>query len=364
VAPIADPIAPQHAYNNEIKPRRGHGGERFRLAISGGASHPVYPGRRARRNKSRRATRGIVPCPRAESTAAPAAILAGHGAVADHRRCPFETSGGSVTGTSDRAALIGRLLSRVAIDSRAGCWLWQGALDGGGYGVMSVGGKTARVHRLAARLWLDLPLASRLVVNHLCDTRRCLNPAHLAPGSQSANLRQAVARGRFNRHLRRLAATGLPEEHRLLGRREVSAAGCWEWQGSHDQRGYGTVRLNGVMWRVHRLAAVRWLGLDPSSNLIVAHECDNPACFNPAHLRVTSQWENVHDSFDRGRRVGRKLTPEMIAEMVRMAKAGDKRSRIAATLGVSAATVTNILNGRGWGPALAAAGWIMDERDG
>jgi helix-turn-helix protein len=260
-----------------------------------------------------------------------------------------------VTGATDRAALIGRLLSRVATDRRAGCWLWQGALDGGGYGVMSVGGKTARVHRLAAWLWLDLPLASRLVVNHLCDTRRCLNPAHLAPGSQSDNLRQAVARGRFNRHLRRLATMGMPEEHRLLLRREISAAGCWEWQGSRDKDGYGRVRLAGKMWRVHRLAATRWLGLAQGSDLVVAHACDNPACFNPAHLTVTTQWANVHDAFDKGRRSGRKLSEQQVSEILRRLGAGEKARAIAAELGISPATISNIVHGREWRHITAAA---------
>ena len=34
----------------------------------------------------------------------------------------------------------------------------------------------------------------------------------------------------------------------------------------------------------------------------VCHECDDPACIEITHLRLCTQYENVHDAIARGRR--------------------------------------------------------------
>ncbi len=39
------------------------------------------------------------------------------------------------------------------------------------------------------------------VVRHTCDNPRCMNPDHLIAGTQSDNIRDAIARGRFKSNL-------------------------------------------------------------------------------------------------------------------------------------------------------------------
>jgi len=76
-----------------------------------------------------------------------------------------------------------RFLSKIhEVD---GCWLWTGALDDGGYGLFSVGGKTQRAHRVAYELRFGKP---RQHVRHKCGQRRCVNPAHLVEGTRQENV--------------------------------------------------------------------------------------------------------------------------------------------------------------------------------
>ena len=78
--------------------------------------------------------------------------------------------------------------------------------------------------------------------------------------------------------------------------------GCWEWTGCSDN-GYGVARHGGRNWRVHRLSAVLhrikgWRDIDTN---VVLHKCDNPICFNPKHLQIGTQWENIQDMKRKGR---------------------------------------------------------------
>ena len=60
------------------------------------------------------------------------------------------------------------------------CWLWTGAIDGGGYGCFWVvpGSKQDKAHRIAYELF-KRPIPAGLEVGHLCRVRRCVNPEHL-----------------------------------------------------------------------------------------------------------------------------------------------------------------------------------------
>ena len=78
--------------------------------------------------------------------------------------------------------------------------------------------------------------------------------------------------------------------------------GCWEWTKTSDN-GYGVCRHAGKNWRVHRLSAVlhRIKGWRDIERNVVLHLCDNPICFNPKHLQIGTQWDNVQDMRRKGR---------------------------------------------------------------
>lgn len=93
----------------------------------------------------------------------------------------------------------------------------------------------------------------------------------------------------------------------LLSRRTVTESGCWEWTGARHQFGYGLIRAGKpsgtrlAQISVHRLSAELWLGMSPDSKLWVLHKCHNPPCFNPEHLFVGTQSDNIRDAIAKGR---------------------------------------------------------------
>ena len=74
------------------------------------------------------------------------------------------------------------------------------------------------------------------------------------------------------------------------------ANGCWLWQRSLKEKGYGQFRLNGKTWRAHRLAFTHYVRpLEPGE--ILHHSCEVPSCVRPGHLVVlgsAQEHKNVH----------------------------------------------------------------------
>ena len=76
-----------------------------------------------------------------------------------------------------------RLWRRVQKGGPDDCWLWLGADNGKGYGVIGSGGRAGHnvyVHRLVWELERG-PIPEGLEIDHLCGTRICVNPRHLEP---------------------------------------------------------------------------------------------------------------------------------------------------------------------------------------
>ena len=93
-----------------------------------------------------------------------------------------------------------RLLSKATVDEKTGCWLWQGANNAHGYGVIRLGSLTdgsrtmAYVHRVAYQIKHG-PIPRGLFVCHKCDVKNCFNPDHLWVGTNSENINDAIAKG-------------------------------------------------------------------------------------------------------------------------------------------------------------------------
>lgn len=88
----------------------------------------------------------------------------------------------------------------------------------------------------------------------------------------------------------------------LLSNRRVTANNCWEWMGPCNPKGYGKIKWHpfGDV-RVHRLAAMLWLGFRLNDSQYVCHKCDNPSCFNPEHLFIGTSRDNQLDCVQKGR---------------------------------------------------------------
>ena len=76
------------------------------------------------------------------------------------------------------------------------CWLWTGATDACGYGIVrGLDGRVIRAHRLAWQLAVG-PIPTDRCVLHHCDNPRCQNPAHLFLGTRADNAHDRDAKGR------------------------------------------------------------------------------------------------------------------------------------------------------------------------
>lgn len=75
---------------------------------------------------------------------------------------------------------------------------------------------------------------------------------------------------------------------------------CWRWPKYRSDKGYGVIIFDGFKFTVHQLSFRHFKGLIPRG-FVVMHQCDEPACFNPDHLFLGSQRDNVQDMVRKGR---------------------------------------------------------------
>ena len=120
---------------------------------------------------------------------------------------------------------------------------------------------------------------------------------------------------------------------RLLSKRRITAAGCWEYTGQkRNSDGYGELSVGGHKEMTHRVAFRLYIGSIPPG-YYVCHSCDNPSCFNPEHLFLGSAADNARDRELKGRRKARN------GEAHPMAKLGAEDVHQIRTCGLPASTV-------------------------
>lgn len=162
----------------------------------------------------------------------------------------------------------------------------------------------------------------------------------------------------------------------LAGRTAVGAPGKWLaeflsgdhpdgdcilWPYGKDSDGYGTVRVDGVMHKVHRYVCKAVHGAPPAGDIEAAHSCGNGhlGCIHPKHIRWATPVENTADSIAHGTHVEgersgmAKLTADAAREIV--AQKGLKTTaELANQFGVSARTIRNVQRGDTWQSARGA----------
>ena len=125
------------------------------------------------------------------------------------------------------------LAQRWARHVKAGpnCWNWTGAMDGDGYGVLSLrslGRKMGRAPRIAWELFVG-PIPRGMLVCHHCDNPGCVNPAHLFVGTVRDNTLDAVRKGRMKPPV-------LPRQTHCQRGHEFSAANTYHYRGKRRCR--------------------------------------------------------------------------------------------------------------------------------
>ncbi len=76
-----------------------------------------------------------------------------------------------------------------------GCWHWTGALREKGYGSFMRAKGSNMAHRFAYELLVG-PIPDGLCIDHLCEVKKCVNPAHMELVTPRENLRRGAERRR------------------------------------------------------------------------------------------------------------------------------------------------------------------------
>lgn len=77
------------------------------------------------------------------------------------------------------------------VDTSGTCWIWRGGKYPNGYGKFKLangsnGGRAVLAHRYAYEVYHGSEISH--VINHRCENKACVNPAHLEDVTQGENL--------------------------------------------------------------------------------------------------------------------------------------------------------------------------------
>lgn len=154
--------------------------------------------------------------------------------------------------------------------------------------------------------------------------------------------------------MRSLCQSDLKQQ--LFARREVDpVTKCWLWIGSKDGAGYGTLSNGGKIHKAHRAAYGVFVGPIPDG-MLVCHRCDTPPCFNPEHLFVGSQSDNMQDMARKGRHPyprgdrhhGAKMTESDVVCILAASKFGLQTVDISRKLNLPYFSVHDVVRGKSW----------------
>jgi hypothetical protein len=107
----------------------------------------------------------------------------------------------------DDLGLWNRVWTRIIGDLATHCWVWTAAKSSRGYGEIKLGGVQSSPYRVVYE-WLVGTIPYGLVLDHLCQNRLCVNPAHMEPVTPGEN----TLRGQSPQALNRLK-THCPQGH-------------------------------------------------------------------------------------------------------------------------------------------------------
>ena len=161
-----------------------------------------------------------------------------------------------------------------------------------------------------------------------------------------------------------------PDAERLLAKALIGLGdGCWLWNGSRSQDGYGTFYFRKKTWKAHRVSYTIFCGEIPDG-LCVCHHCDNPPCINPSHLFLGHASANMKDMVRKGRcksiitseqnhfksgsapngekASGHKLSEADAKSIIERAAIGHLTSEIMSDYQVERSTIQRILRGETW----------------
>lgn len=132
-------------------------------------------------------------------------------------------------------------------------------------------------------------------------------------------------------------------------------SGCWEWTAGCDREGYGLFKYKRATRRASRISWILYRGEIPN-DLWILHKCDNRLCVKPSHLFLGTPSDNSLDREKKGRGrdlVGEnngysKLNDATVLQIRSLKASGVKQKDIAEQFGVTASTVSVVVNRKIW----------------
>lgn len=98
--------------------------------------------------------------------------------------------------TKPHLSIKERFLLHVNIpDDPNGCWEWTGSKNSSGYGQLGIDGKLYLVHRISYALFVGM-IPDDMLVCHVCDDPKCVNPDHLFLGTYKDNMHDMISKHR------------------------------------------------------------------------------------------------------------------------------------------------------------------------
>lgn len=126
---------------------------------------------------------------------------------------------------------------------------------------------------------------------------------------------------------------------------------CLLWPYRTVPTGYGLAVIGGVQKRASRWMCILTHGEPPSARHEAAHNCGNPRCVNPNHLRWATPAQNsadklFHGTHNRGEKNSRThLTPE---DVQTIRNAPPDLAALMTRYGVSKGCISKIRSGQRW----------------
>jgi hypothetical protein len=151
-------------------------------------------------------------------------------------------------------------------------------------------------------------------------------------------------------------------EHRKLSAQQrfantyfVNDSGCWLWNRSLDDLGYGRISFLKNRLTAHRFSWIVHYGNIPDG-MHVLHKCDVRNCVNPDHLYLGTHQQNMKDRDSRGRlnhvkgekHPHAKLNEVKAFEIRWLAANGYKQRDLAKEFGVTQRAVAQIIHHKTW----------------
>lgn len=101
-----------------------------------------------------------------------------------------------MTRSRKNTPILTRLLNNIEIDEQTDCWVWMGAKNNIGYGLIRDGKQMRTTHKASYETHHNTKVPVDLCVCHNCDNYLCVNPSHLYTATRKSRTQETIRKGR------------------------------------------------------------------------------------------------------------------------------------------------------------------------